>query len=66
MINRLFKEGAVTTFVGFIVLGIALYMWVSGKSQHYEFLAVGSFSLVFFGLKDKHVGIKPKETDEDK
>lgn len=62
--NRLYKEGLITSIIGLIILGISMYMWISGKATQLDCLGMATFAIPFMSIKDKHIGIKRKDKKE--
>ena len=61
--NRLFKEGIVTTVIGLIMLAGATYMYLSKSFTSMEAGELGAMALMFLGSKDSIINIQPKKTD---
>ena len=59
--NRLFKSGIVTTIIGVVIVGAAVFTFTTGKVTSAEAVGMGSFGLIFLRSKDSLIGLKPKD-----
>lgn len=58
--ERLFKNGFVTTVLGIVILGFAGYMWYSGKATNVEATMWAGYGFIFLRSKDSLIGISKK------
>ena len=56
--NRLFKEGLVTTIIGLFIILLAVFTWVFTEVNATDVVLVSGIGSGLLFLKDKHVGIK--------
>ena len=61
MINRLFKEGLITTIIGLVIILTAVFTWVFTHKMASEVAIVAGIGTGLLFLKDKHVGLKKNE-----
>jgi len=59
--NRLFKNGIVTTVLGIATLGVGVWLYVSKEHNDVEAAAVAGIGLMFLRSKDSLIGIGNKE-----
>lgn len=64
--DRLFKSGMVTTILGVIIIGVALYMYVTKNADSREILEVAALGMVFLRSKDSLIGLTPKKDASSK
>tara|TARA_R110000751_G_scaffold15179_6_gene49021 strand:- start:851 stop:1051 length:201 start_codon:yes stop_codon:yes gene_type:complete len=57
MIERLFKTGIVTTIVGLILMGGAVYMYMSQNFSSMEAGELAALGLLFLRTKDSLIGL---------
>lgn len=56
--NRLFKEGLITTIVGLLIILVSVFTWVLTDKHATEVAVVAGIGSGLLFLKDKHIGIK--------
>jgi len=56
--NRLFKEGLITTIIGLIIILTGVLTWSFTDVAASEVAIIGGIGTGLLFLKDKHVGIK--------
>lgn len=61
--NRIYKEGLVTTLLGVFIIGFAGLMIYQGKSSASEMSGWISTGLLFLRSKDSLIGIPPKNDE---
>lgn len=61
--NRLFKDGIVTTCIGFVLLGVSIYMFLSGNYTELEAGEILVIAMMFLRSKDSIINLQPKEED---
>lgn len=59
--NRLFKEGLITTIIGLVVILTAVFTWVFTDVTATEVVTISGIGTGLLFLKDKHIGIKKGE-----
>jgi hypothetical protein len=59
--NRLFKNGIVTTIVGLVLIAGAVYMYLSKSFSTMEAGELAALSLLFLRSKDSLIGLAKKE-----
>jgi hypothetical protein len=57
MKNRLFKDGKVTTIAGLLIIGGAVYMYLSPLYTQMEAAELGALGLIFLRSKDSLIGL---------
>lgn len=57
--ERLFKSGLVTTIIGIIFIGVALYMYVTKSATQMETGEMVALGLIFLRSKDSLIGLDP-------
>jgi hypothetical protein len=57
MKNRLLKEGKLTSLMGALIVIAVFVMWYQQKISATEAAMIIPLSFVFFGIKDKHIGL---------
>ena len=65
MINRLFKSGIVTTCLGILMMGGAVYMYMNESFSTTEAGELGALGLIFLRSKDSLIGLTPKEEKKE-
>lgn len=63
MINRLFKEGIVTTIIGLMIILVGVFAWVFMEKGATEVVTIAGIGTGLLFLKDKHLGIKAKRDE---
>ena len=58
MLNRLFKEGIITTLIGLLIILTAVFTWVFTEVKATEVVIIAGIGSGLLFLKDKHLGIK--------
>lgn len=58
MINRLFKEGLITSIVGLVIIVTAVVSWIFTKVPASEVVIIAGIGTSLLFIKDKHVGLK--------
>lgn len=58
--NRLFKEGLITTIIGLLVILIGVLTWTFTDVPATEVAIIAGIGSGLLFLKDKHIGIKKK------
>ena len=58
--ERLFKSGIVTTFIGLTILCIAVVLYISKEHTETEAGAVGALALLLLRSKDSLIGLTKK------
>ena len=61
MKDRLFKSGIVTTIVGLLVVGGAVYMYMSESFSSMEAGELAAIGIMFLRTKDSLIGMPPKK-----
>ncbi len=56
--NRLFKEGIVTTIIGLVVILIGVIVWTFTEAPASEVAIICGIGSGLLFLKDKNIGIK--------
>ena len=59
--NRLFKEGLITTIIGLVVILTAVFTLVFTDVTATEVVTISGIGTGLLFLKDKHIGIKKGE-----
>lgn len=59
--ERLFKSGIVTTFIGLTILCIAVVLYISKEHTETEAGAVGALALLLLRSKDSLIGLGSKK-----
>ena len=59
--ERLFKSGIVTTFIGLTILCIAVVLYISKEHTETEAGAVGALALLLLRTKDSLIGLGSKK-----
>ena len=60
--NRLIKDGKITTIVGLAAIGGAIYMYLNQNFTTVEAGELGALGLVFLRSKDSLLNLGPKES----
>ena len=63
-IDRLFKSGLITTIIGIILIGVAVYLYISKDHNEIEAGAVATIGLVFLRAKNSLIIIKKDDKGE--
>ena len=58
--ERLFKNGIITTILGIVILIFSAYMWASSKATNEEAMMWAGYGFIFLRSKDSLIGIKEK------
>lgn len=66
MVNRLFKEGIITTILGLIIILAAVFTWVFTEKHATEVVTIAGIGTGLLFLKDKHVLINRKNDSDEK
>ena len=61
--NRIYKEGLVTTLLGILIIGFAGLMIYQGKSSASEMSGWLTTGMLFLRSKDSLLGILPKNDE---
>lgn len=56
--DRLFKEGLITTIIGLVIILVAVFTWVFTEVEAGEVVIIASIGSGLLFVKDKHIGIK--------
>tara|TARA_R110000751_G_scaffold307732_2_gene430845 strand:- start:1490 stop:1672 length:183 start_codon:yes stop_codon:yes gene_type:complete len=59
--ERLFKDGMITTIIGLIIIGGAVYMYLSKDFSSMEAGELGILGMVFLRAKNSLVMLAPKK-----
>ena len=57
--NRLFKEGLITTIIGLVIILVGVFTWVFTDEPASEAVIISGIGSGLLFLKDKHIEIKP-------
>ena len=58
MLNRLFKEGIITTLLGLAIILIAVLTWVFTEKHATEVSVIAGIGTGLLFLKDKHLRLR--------
>ena len=57
MMNRLFKEGLITTICGLVIVMASVFTWVFSDVDATEVTIIAGIGTGLIFLKDKHIGL---------
>lgn len=60
MIDRLFKSGIITTFIGLFIILLAVSVWAFGEAKATEAVTIAGIGTGLLFLKDKHIGLNER------
>ena len=64
MKNRLFKDGKITTIAGLLIVGAAVYMYLTPLYSQMEAAELGALGLIFLRSKDSLIGLSKRKKNK--
>lgn len=65
IIDRLFKSGLITTIIGIVIIGVAVFMYLSKAHSAVEAGTVAAMGLLFLRAKNSLIGLPVSEDSDD-